>query len=79
MALVRRGIPALVAAAAFAALAGCGGGGGSSSANFVADGNRICKEDNAKFRNVKPPSGSDTSRYYKELAPLVERVARFLE
>src|SRR5436305_571028 len=25
-----------------------------------------------KFRNLKPPSGSDASRYYKELAPLVE-------
>jgi hypothetical protein len=68
-----RGIPALIALAAFAVLAGCGGGSsGSSSATFVADGNTICKEDNAKFKALGAPKTSDLRPYLAKLVPLEE-------
>jgi hypothetical protein len=74
---VRRGIPALIAVAAFALLAGCGGGSSSSSssssATFVADGNKICKDDNAKFRALGAPKTSDLRPYLAKLVPLEEQ------
>jgi hypothetical protein len=65
------------AAAALAVLGGCGGGGSNSSpssqADFAAEGNKLCRQDNANFRKVKVPTRSeDTARYYRELTPLVE-------
>lgn len=55
--------------------AGCGGGGGgstASSADFVAQGNQICKEDNAKFKALGAPSGSDVRPFLAKLVPLQE-------
>jgi hypothetical protein len=63
-------IPISVVVVSTAILAGCGGGG-SSSADFVADGNQICKEDNAKFKQVAPPE-SDVRPYLDELVPLLD-------
>jgi hypothetical protein len=65
-------------AAALAVVGGCGGGGSDSSspssqAEFAAEGNRLCRQDNAKFRTVKVPTSTrDAARYYRELTPLVE-------
>lgn len=54
-------------------LAGCGGGGStSSSADFVADGNQICREDNAKFKEIAPPESSDVRPYLDDLVPLLD-------
>lgn len=67
---MRRGIPVLVVAIL---IAGCGGGGESTSnADFVAEANQICKEDNAKFKAVGQPQGSDLRPYLAKLVPVQE-------
>jgi hypothetical protein len=64
-------VPALIASVL---VAGCGGGdSGSSSADFVADGNQICKEDNAKFRALeKSGSPADVRDFLDKLVPLLD-------
>jgi hypothetical protein len=68
---------ALLPATAVIALAfpvGCGGGSGStaSSADFVAQGNQICKEDNAKFKALGAPSGSDLRPFLEKVIPVLD-------
>ena len=79
---MRTGFPAIIGLAGAVAFAGCGGGGGSStsgtsstssSADFVAEGNKICKEDNAKFTALGQPQGSDLRPFLKKLAPLEDK------
>jgi hypothetical protein len=73
MPLLKFSIPVFVAAVALAVLAGCGGGGStSSSADFVADGNQICREDNAKFKEIGAPESSDVRPYLDKIMPLVD-------
>jgi hypothetical protein len=58
---------------ASAVLAGCGGGSSSgSSADFVADANQVCKEDNAKFEALGTPSGADIRPFLAKLVPLLD-------
>ena len=70
-------IPSLAALLAVSALlAACGGDEGStssvSSADFVAETNQICKEDNAKFKALGTPSGSDVRPFLTKLIPVAE-------
>src|SRR4051812_19340057 len=70
---VKRGITVLVGALL---LGGCGGGSdstGTSSADFVAAADKICKEDNAKFRALPPPTSSDPRGYLAKILPLLDQ------
>src|SRR3954453_21213596 len=69
---MKRGIAVLVAALF---VGGCGGSdsGGGSSADFVAAANKICKEDNAKFKALPPPTSSDPRQYLAKLLPLLDQ------
>ena len=75
---MRARIPLLAAlAVASVGAAGCGGGGSTasttaSSADFVAQGNQICKEDNAKFKALGTPSSSDVRPFLQKLIPLLD-------
>lgn len=61
---------AVVALAVMAGAAGCGGG--SSSGDFVANGNKICNETNAKIKAVpKPTSVSDVKPFLDKTTPIV--------
>jgi hypothetical protein len=71
LAALRRGISALVALVVLALLAGCGGGG-TGSTDFVAEGNKICEEDNAKFKALGAPEGSDVRPYLDKLVPVLD-------
>lgn len=75
---MRARIPLLAAlAVASVGAAGCGGGGSTASttasnADFVAQGNQICKEDNAKFKALGTPSSSDVRPFLQNLIPLLD-------
>jgi hypothetical protein len=72
-------LPALIAALL---VAGCGGGdsgnsassSSSSSADFVAEGSQICREDNAKFKELeKSASTADVRDFLAMLVPLLDQ------
>ena len=42
------------------------------AADFVAQGNQICKEDNAKFKALGTPSSSDVRPFLQKLIPLLD-------
>lgn len=74
---VRVRVPSLTAfVTAGALVAGCGGGSSAttftSNADFVAQTNQICREDNAKFKALGTPSGSDVRPFLEKLIPLAE-------
>jgi hypothetical protein len=53
-------------------LAGCGGGDSTGSGDFVAEANQICKEDNAKFKELGTPTSSDVRPFLEKLMPLLD-------
>ena len=74
-------LPLLAVGIVSALLVGCGGGSSStaSSADFVAQGNQICKEDNAKFKALGAPTGSDVRPFLAKLIPLLDEDLSRLE
>ena len=66
---------AVVGLIAAAAVAGCGGSSSStsSSADFVAQGNAICKKSNAQVAAIpKPQTTNDLTTYFDKVVPIVD-------
>src|SRR4051812_10771531 len=73
MTLFKTSTSVCVGLVALAMLVGCGGGGStSSSADFVAEGKQICKEDNAKFKALGTPQSSDVRPFLDKIMPLLD-------